>query len=294
MSRLRYAFTMLELIFVIVVIGILAHFGVELLSNTYQNFIFTKVNNDLQSRSGSAVEFIAKRLENRITGSVSAVNAAGGRTYLLGGVAPNVPTFEWIATDIDGFRGTNQPLWSGVIDLQNSNANLLVSPGSSFATLTNRISDLSNGGTNLNSAALYFIDSPLAANNPWGFAGAIGDQNSNIHPINMVGGSNTQLVPSVGSFANVEVSEYYKLVWTAYAVALENYNAGTNMGELAFYYDYQPWLGETYLQNGTRTVLARNVSTFRFRAEGSLIKIQVCANTNLVENYALCKEKTVF
>jgi len=37
-----------------------------------------------------------------------------------------------------------------------------------------------------------------------------------------------------------------------------------------------------------------NVDTFRFKAIGSIVKIQVCIKTDLVEDYSLCKEKTIY
>ena len=68
----RNAFTMIELIFVIVIMGILGKFGTEFLIQTYNNFIFTKVNNTLQSNSAQTIEFIASRLQHRIKDSVIA------------------------------------------------------------------------------------------------------------------------------------------------------------------------------------------------------------------------------
>ena len=44
----RFAFSMLELIFVIVILGVLSKFGVEFLAQAYNNFIFSKINNTLQ------------------------------------------------------------------------------------------------------------------------------------------------------------------------------------------------------------------------------------------------------
>ena len=62
----RNAFTMIELIFVIVIMGIIGKFGVEFLAQAYKSFIFSKINHELHSTSEQAVEIIAKRLENRI------------------------------------------------------------------------------------------------------------------------------------------------------------------------------------------------------------------------------------
>ncbi len=42
-----------------------------------------------------------------------------------------------------------------------------------------------------------------------------------------------------------------------------------------------------------------NVSTFRFKSVGSVIKIQVCVKSDIIDGnaaggYSLCKEKTIF
>ena len=296
------AFSMIELIFVIVVMGIIGKFGVEFLAQSYKSFIFSKINNDLQSRSAATVELIAKRLEYRIKSSVIARNVTGGTpgtwNYVEGGLGDNQATvLEWIGVDIDGYRGTNGPLWSGAIDLTNSNALRLVSPQTQLNNASQLINTLSYGNSTINDAAIYFIDSFRTAN-AWGYDGVgVNDQSRTIHPIQS-GANIDEIFPNTGAvnFSGNPIFEYYQLAWTAYAIELSNYNATTQTGNLWLYYDYQPWQGEEYYDNGVkRVLLAENISAFRFRSAGSLIKIQVCAKSILTgEEYALCKEKTVF
>lgn len=302
MKKSRYAFSMLELIFVIVIMGILGKYGVEFLARAYDNFIFSKINNDLQAKSASSVEFISKRLENRIKRSTRTFNAAGVWSYLDSSISDNTATtLEWISADIDSFRGVSQPWWSGVIDLTSSTTTSLVSPGSNFNSVNTAISTLSPSGASLSDAVIYFLDSALVAE----YVGATLDtrgfytnltgtptQAHTLHPIQAGGSSNT-LTPVPSFQTGDTIHEYYKLAWTGNAVRLENYNATTNMGDLYFYYDYQPWQGEAFT-TGQRVLLAEGISAFRFRTAGTLIKIQVCAKSNLTERYALCKEKTVF
>ena len=120
--RIRNAFTMLELIFVIVIMGLLAKFGVEFLARAYDTFIYSSVNNKLQSNSATALELINKRLQYRIKDSVivreninnnnftSLASATPGTTYLV---------LEWISSDIDGFRGRVHIIYfSSFIQLQ--------------------------------------------------------------------------------------------------------------------------------------------------------------------------------
>ncbi|MDT8338669.1 MAG: prepilin-type N-terminal cleavage/methylation domain-containing protein [Sulfurimonas sp.] len=302
----RAAFTLLELIFVIVIMGILAKFGIELLSQAYKSFIFSSVNNRLQSQSSAAVETIASRLQYRIKDSVIAREADDDFFGLAGYSDDNATILEWVATDIDGFRGNTAvlPHWSGIIDLDLSSSSVLVSPGTDTGELNTIIGVLSPSATTINNAAIYFVGSDSDIYTGYGWGGAITTQDVAMHPIRSNGIAN-QFVPTNGAtgadnnLSGVNVYEYYQLAWTAYAVGIDDYDDTTGTGTLKLWYDYQPWNGDTYLvkADGTETksaVIMDDVSTFRFRAAGSIVKIQVCVNSDLMEDYSLCKEKTIF
>jgi prepilin-type N-terminal cleavage/methylation domain-containing protein len=291
------AFTMIELIFVIVIMGIIGKFGTEFLAQAYESFIFSKINNDLQERSSSSIEFISKRLEHRIKQSLIARNPTTGTYNFLSNVGltdDNATVLEWVATDIEGFNGTTAPLWSGILDLNASNSNRLISLGTNTGTANTQIVNLSNGTADINDTAIYFLTTLPTPTNPWGYAGAIVDQNETLHPIRS-GANANELSPRGSNFVGKEAFEFYKLTWTAYAVELGDYNDTTHIGNLYLYYNYRPWNGETYAANGTKVLLAENINTFRYRAAGSLVKIQICAKSPLTgEEYALCKEKTIY
>jgi prepilin-type N-terminal cleavage/methylation domain-containing protein len=303
----RHAFTLLELVFVIVIMGILAKYGVELLSQAYKSFIFSSVNNRLQSQTAAAVETIGSRLQYRIKDSVIARKTATDFEALAySPYEENATILEWVGTDIEGFRGNTPnaggdflPHWSGIIDLKDpdTNATNLVSPGTDTGELNTLIGVLSHGsGTTINDAALYFVGSDSDIKTGYGWDGvALTDHNTSVmHPIRSNG--STQFVPVNGAdgtnstFADTNVYEYYQLAWTAYAVVHT-----PDDGNLTLYYDYQPWQGEMYT-SGKSAVIMENVDTFRFKAVGSIVKIQVCVNSDLVkdEEYSLCKEKTIF
>jgi len=301
----RYAFTMIELIFVIVVMGIIGKFGVEFLAQAYRSFIFANVNHTLQSSSATTVEFIASRLQYRIKDSVivrtdaELLTTPPGFTALSSAVpGTSYTVLEWVASDIDGFRGYSTPYWSGIIDLDASSNTILESPATDTGLVTSLIDMLSYTHSSIGDAALYFIGSNNDING-YGWDGvAITEQNTSVmHPIQAGTGAVTQFAPSVDNFSQVTVYEYYKLAWTANAIAIENYDSTTKMGDLVFYYNYQPWKGEKFYDSGKNIqsfTLMENVSTFRAIAVGDIIKIQVCTKSNLVEEYSICKEKTIF
>ena len=307
--RKRFGFTMLELIFVIVVIGILSKFGVEFLAQAYRSFIASNINNTLQTQSASAVEFIAKRLQYRIKDSVIARQDAGTFVPIADANGSNFIVLEWIGEDIDGFRGDTSPYWSGILDLDNpltfaNNGNLLVSPATDTDKANTLISLLSDTATGFNDSAIYFVGSGMNILG-FGWSGMYGVENSlgmwaaetSVYPINSDIASATYLVPDgAGSFTGRDIYEYYKLAWTAYAIEMQNYDPATNMGDLVLHYDYQPWAGESYNINAKTQLIMENVSTFQFRAIDSLIKIQVCVKSDLIQNeeYSLCKDKTIY
>jgi len=298
------AFTMLELIFVIVIMGILAKFGVEFIAQAYKSFIFSKINNNLQSNSSSAVELIASRLQYRIKASVVATNPATGTSSLLSNSADdNATILEWVGSLSEGFRGSTTttqiiPDWSGILDINDSNSSVLVSPKTNTNTVNNLIVSLSNGTNSMNSAALYFIGSTnISTGWGWNTGTALADQNGSIHPVKAGTNTNEFVSSIVGkNFSGVDVYEYYKLAWTAYAVGIDDWNSSSKTGTLKLWYDYRPWLGQKYSDLTTKSALiAENVSAFRFRASGSLIKIQVCSKSSIPsEEYSICKEKTIY
>ena len=312
----RLGFTLIELVFVIVIMGILSKFGVEFLAQAYNGFIFSSVNNSLQAQSATAVESIASRLQYRIKDSIIARQDATTFQALSGStLGENAKVLEWIGSDIDGFRGNSKPFWSGVIDLYHTdtNATILVSPETNTTAVNDLIAVLANNNgindTTINNAAIYFVGSDSDINS-YGWDGeAFDDQSKVMHPIKK-GASTKHLIPrkasngSTSTFEGYDVYEYYQLAWTAYAVAMTDYNATTQSGTLRLYYDYQPWDGETYLLqsdgNDTKsTLIMENVSTFQFKAVGSVVKIQVCVKSNIINGnseggYSLCKEKTIY
>lgn len=313
-QRFKKAFTMLELIFVIVIMGILAKFGVEFVAQAYSSFINSKINNELQSNSATAVEFVATRLQHRIKASTIARENDGTFSLLRDYNNTTANILEWVGSDIDGFRGDTNPYWSGIIDLNSTltHATQINSPATNTANVDALIKILANDATSgINDAAIYFVN-PDSLDSNWGwdadttkFTTQLGIANNEnaIHPINSNGASAFKPVNSAGNdnnFSQVVAYEFYQLAWSAYAVGIADYNTtamgGNNTGTLTLWYDYQPWKGQRYNINGKSQVIMENVSSFRFIARESLIKIQVCVKSLLIkdEEYAICKEKTIF
>ena len=293
------AFTMIELIFVIVIMGIIGKFGVEFLAQAYESFIFSKINNELQSNSEIAVETIASRLQYRIKDSVIARTTKTSTPVAIADATGNsYKVLEWVGIDEDGFRGLCDnnttpylPTWSGIIDLDAGDKNKLISPQTDTAKVDTMISDLSSTNHGVDDAALYFIGANTNVQTGYGWNGALLNQQGAMHPIKKTANANEFTSSNGVDFSGIDIYEYYLLAWTAYAVV---YEPGINhKGILRLYYDYQPWNGDI-MTDGKSTILMQNVSTFQFMSIGSIMKIQVCTKSDLAKEYSLCKEKTIF
>jgi prepilin-type N-terminal cleavage/methylation domain-containing protein len=291
---LRKGFTMLELIFVIVILGILSKFGVDLLAKIYENYVFSGVQNRLQSESEMAVRQIANRLQYRIKDSVIARGGVGGTIYPIGNTAiPGTTVLEWIGIDIDGWRGSStntDPLWSGFIDLDSSSAAALATPGTSSIPTD---------------SAIFFIGSNVDLGSNFGWGGEITTQNASMHRVTLdttttpLTFNSSLTTPPNDTFTGVDVYEYYQLARSAFAVSHEDTDGNGIPDALFLYHDYQPWSGDDIATatERTKTLLMENVETFKFRSGGDTIQVQVCVTDNDITGegaYAICKEKTIF
>ncbi len=312
----RSAFTFIEMIFVLVIMGIIAKYGVEFLAQAYRNYIYQQITNKMQNTSSAALELIAGKLRYRIKDSVIVRNAgntnwATNFKALEGeNNATGYDVLEWVGYDIESFRGAGgaTPLWSGIIDKEYAHATPIptdiYTPGTNTNAVNSIIGLLSNGGSGINDSAIYVMSSDSDVYTDYGWNGvAITDQNHTMHPIH-AGAAGVDHFDSANAqnFAalNNSLSDArYKLCWSAYAVEFD-----PNNRQLWLYYDYQPWHGEKYTQ-GKKVLIMNNVSTFRKRQSFDVMKIQVCtvnefddqnaATTRTEqENISICKEKTIY
>ena len=99
---MKKAFTLVELIFVIVILGILSVMSTELILNVYKNYVYSKAINELESKVEIALEQISSRLTDRIRHTTiarlpaGAVFPAGGRAFVaINETTPAHAILEW-------------------------------------------------------------------------------------------------------------------------------------------------------------------------------------------------------
>lgn len=303
---MKKAFTMLELVMVIVVLGIVSSIGADIIASMYTNYLRSRTINALESKTEIVLEQIAKRLQYRIKDSVivrkdnekplSLADSSVDETYNM---------LEWIGYSNESFLGTPRPGWSGFIDLDSNETNgtlkTLKTPESNLTDAANTISALSYGTADLSNgheAALIFKG---RAYNYTDFGWDTNDTNTD--------GNATLKIKIHGTFIDIfeisndtvpnEIYEQYYLAHTAYAISptgTTTQNGFTDFN-LTLYYNYQPWLGHFYT-SGSSSLLTTNVSLFRFRQDESIIRLKLCLHDNnqtgVGDYIVVCKEKVVY
>lgn len=318
------AFTMIELVMVIVVFGIVASIGAEIVAKLYENYLRTRAINRLESQTEIVLEQIAKRLQYRIKDSVRANNnnGAAANWVALPSAVPGYNIIEWIGISNESFLGEHNgtsvvPGWSGLIDMSDVNTShpnrTLSTPGSRLDFTNDIIKALTNNaiamdgtagaqrpalffkGSKTGTFSNYYENATTIANNP--YARRVRCFNNNcaanltILQLNS-NAANDDLIDYDGDLVG-DLFEQYYLSHSAYALVPVG---NANDFNLTLRYNYQPWEGETYT-NGLSSILAQNVSTFRILQTGDTIRIKLCIHDNNQSgnfDFSACKEKAIF
>ncbi|MCF6201545.1 MAG: type II secretion system GspH family protein [Hydrogenimonas sp.] len=295
MRSIRSAFTLVELTLVIMVFGIVAAISSEIYAKIYENYLVSRVTNSLQTKTELALEQIAKRLQYRIKAATIATNPGTNDFKSLVDLDTNDNDYkilEWIGYDDEGFKGINNnglPIWSGFADVNASTADSIITPGSTLTEEDDIIKDLSNDGASINDAAIIF---PVVAQDfdisKFGWYG-----NDSDYVFNVIN-SGDEVLNITDSTQPSLIYERYKLVWTAYAIAPQPLDCIDDCN-LTLYWNYQPWQGDIFNNANSRSLLAENVTTFKFRQDGDVIRLKLCIKGKIVDkNVSVCKEKVVF
>ncbi len=307
----RAAFSLIEMIMVIVVLGIVGMIGTDIIAKMYQGYMHTQIISELQQKTELALDQIAKRLKYRIKASVVTKDASNTGIFksLSSDTNGSYNMLEWIGYDNEGFLGehngtTTVPGWSGFIDLHDraiTNQNEVSTKGSRLEYAERTIMALSYGDINLSDPdstkdhpAIIFKKHFFGATpRTFGFDPSNPNDHNDTYPVRSNGNEKLIFTESTG---HKRISEQYYLAWSAYALVPD-----TGVGipkddfNLTLYYNYQPWHGEAF-SAGESSVIAENVSTFRYTQTGNTIRIKLCIQDQNKTGTPIgfCKEKAVF
>ena len=305
------AFTMVELVFAIVVLGIVASLVSSIIVQTYESYIIQRAMHRAGLKTELAVNQIANRLAYRINMSLRGSDENGTTTMPLNQIdstiADDYPVLEWIGYDNDGFSAKNPPGWSGFVDLgsPNTDYNKIFSIGSDSTGFETTVLDNLAGTAGGGSPAIYFMDTYTYR------VEADGTSHDYNTTCMYASGANSCMFPVTspgktmtiagGDIADNEMkyTEFYQLAASAYAVAPENphtLSTGLGVWDLMLHSHYQPWDGDSFsvIADGISNLLLKNISVFRFNQAGDSIRIKICSVEVIGnQNISICKEKAV-
>ncbi len=268
---------MLELIFVIVILGIVSSIGAEIIAQVYESYIIQRAQYRSSMKTELALNQIANRLRYAIPGTVGfRATLGGGFKDITETNTGNDKVLQWVAYDGDSFEAmtstSRKPGWSGFCDVDQSNKTVISTPGSQMALTTAIISNL---GGNINTSRIYFT------------AGGV-YLPSDSYAVSSGTGESITLAAAIP--VGNTIYERYKLAWSSYALEVDGNN------DLILHYNFAPAYGQTI--GGSSEILLKDVSNFRFKGSEGSLRIKICKEEQVgfsaTDTIHACKEKVVF
>lgn len=305
---IKKAFTLVELILVIVILGVVMMMGSSILSDMYSDYYTTRSISALETKTELALEFIAKKLSYRIKGSVATFDTpgiTGNIQSLENSTLADNHTLMWIGISNESSLGewnaaANRyvPGWSSFIDMDASNAatRTISTPGSHLNLANHIINALSDNAIGFNVAnrhpAIIFKNRKDIDITQY-----YSHTNTDYTTVVNSDGANNFTVPATEGLANHsggplgDLYEQYYLAHTAYAIVPEG--ADTEDFTLNLKFNFQPWNNDNLNNNTPSAIIAEHVSTFRFMQTGGALRIKLCIQDGS-KTFSACKETAVF
>ena len=294
---MRVAFTMVELIFVILLLGILGVMTTDIITQTYRNYVDQREISDLQTRSKQVLNQLTDYLEDAIRPSAALFNGAAYADAWEAGVSDVNGTnyLVWIAKDSESLRGVWSdahgriyPGYSGVANVETSTQNTIRTPACDVSIIDAMQGDLVPDRPNWIDGAdyrsvIYFV-----------YANADGTVQErfwdwpavSLFRISGVTGSDTINLAD----APAQISDRYYLSYTAKGIHA--------VGEALYLYDdFRPWNAQT-VTAAKSYILTENLESFEFWSEsaGGLLRLKLCLNNgagSLNGKIVFCREAAV-
>lgn len=250
-KQIRNGFTMIELLFVIVILGIVGTLSLDSIRQYYETIFRNQEVSNRVAEADHILDQISKYFENAI--SVSIVNLhidPTDQSYCELPVAgdTNDYTVAFIGVDTDSLQGINgRPGWNEEVALLANNA---ISSTDSNYTAVNTI--MTALGSTLANSALYDADSGnIEACDRFGMqGGSVGSPG--FHRIAGITYPNTLVLNSENNATN---GKRKYMLRSGYAFRVED------DGNFSMYTNFRPWAGQ-YFSAGQKVLLGKNVAHF--------------------------------
>ena len=272
-KKQRAAFSMLELIFVITILGIVASIGSQIIAQVYESYIVQRAQHRATTKTELALTQIANRLRYTIPGTVVSradINATPTPITDITSTNENDKVLQWVGADGDSFEAiasdTNRkPGWSGFCDIDAYRGDTIFPTPGSDLNLTKKI--IANLGGTIANANIFFPYSTAA----YGVADGV-----------------DETITLDNNLSGTTIYERYKLAWSSYALEVDANS------DLILHYNFTPDIDSAI--NGSSSILLHNVTNFRFMGSEGTLRIKICKWEKISEdaNITACKEKVIF
>ena len=322
---MRRAFTLIELIITMVILGIVAYVATDLIAKTYISYNRVNTLHKANLKVELALNNIANRLSYALSNTIVKRKSAKETNLAPIQRAPqDYQVLEWVGYDVDSFeandyKGINPILsgWSGFCNIKSSTKTNIVTPGSDLSLASEIVYRLSNAKVNNLAGSAIFFPENYNYNNI-GYSTTTGG----VKGIEIVKNISTTISPNeflLNDSPNPKrVTEHYKLAWSAYAVVptkppankkdnpckeVHNTVATDCTDEkpcnLCLKYNFRPWKGKDYDDTKvSASLLTTNVTVFKTFAVENRVHIKLCVKEQVAagvnNSTSICKEKVVF
>lgn len=251
---------MIELLFVIVVMGIVGTFAIEMVRQYYEGIYRTQTITQRTAEADHILEQVSKYFENAISASIVNLdknNTTGNCTLPTSG-DNNDYTVAFIAVDHDSLRG----MWNGTTYLPGWNEDVNVS-GSTMGVFganynyASAITTALNGAGTLTNSAVY-NNSRNAANNGGCLDYRLNAISTDINNTKFLKISNfpTNATLILHRSLDDDNKKRAYLLRSAYGFRVQS------DGNFTMYTNFQPWNDERYNTHGTAQLLGQKVAHF--------------------------------
>jgi prepilin-type N-terminal cleavage/methylation domain-containing protein len=325
---MKKAFTLIEMIVVIVVAGILSAGTFIALKEIYLRAAKSKAISELSQTSQLVSSEVASLLYDRVPSSVIGYNTTTKEYRSIYDINKTYNVLEWISLAKESFLHRD---YSGFVDMNASNplTNTLVSPDtnvSSIAATIQKKFDTTQNVYDNDLVALIFAGSfdsgSLALNSD--FDNSFGWHGGDAKLVYKISSSSINNLLKLKSHPS-EIYEKYYLVDSAYALArgvdlnktvmqnncdldLSGIKDGDFNSTMFLFYDYRPWKKETFCadpnitggdtREGNVTIMATEVEGFRVDIINNNLQfsltLKIVISSDKKHSVTISKQKVIF
>ncbi len=299
---MKKAFTLIEIIVTIVILGILAAGTFVSLKHLYLRSAKSKILSESSFTTQIVVDQIAALLYDRVPATVIGYKLNGDFEPIANILSTDFKILQWIGTSVEAHKSG---YYSGFIDLDASDKNTStavsfeIDGGDINASFKNKFGRDRNADDIALIFAGSFDDASLSSssdfNSSFGWHG---------NPSNLIYTFTTSDNNLSFDIKPQEVYEKYYLVDSAYAIARKeditppcsSVDASDDANTLYLFYNFRPWKAQDFC-DGNVTVLAEGVRGFKAGVINNNIYFSLSISKEIRgsdNNLSISKEKVVF